>query len=275
MKCSICGKEGHKKNSKEFHLVDISFPTTKPILGDYPDISLMNTTIPEIKNEILEKHASDIKIIQHKSTTDSDPLNRKLAESYLKTLKSKSGNELLEEIFVRASGREPKDPNQKHGADSKDGLVEAKPCKDKYSAHISDDTAMCLKKAQSIPYCVIGVSSKDGSEIRWVIIVSYRIFDNERYKKILLNLNLPDTEWPSILPVDEKARQEILDKLIKEQKQKPKKYIRSNPLPFRCIENLPISEYSIWVNPNILKNPKPNAEEIRIIKLWKMKNAIS
>ena len=230
-------------------------------------------SIPEIKNEILEKHASEIKNIQYMSTTDSNTLTRKLAETYLKNLNSKSGNDILEEIFVRASGREPKDPDQKHGADSKDGLVEAKPCKGKYSAHISDDTAMCLKKAQSIPYCVIGVSSKDGSEIRWVIIVSYRIFDNERYKNIVTKLKLSITEWPSILPVDEKVRQEILDKLVT--KHIPKEYIRNNPLPFRCIENLPISEYSIWINPDILKITKPNAEEIRIIKLWKMKNGIS
>jgi len=205
------------------------------------------------------------RIIQ--ATNSPDPLMKELAATYLEVLGSKAGNDILESMLVWATGREPKSADQKHGADSKDGLVEAKPCKGKYSAHISDDTPMCLSKAQKIPYCILCVTSENGQQIKWAAIVSYRVFDNARYKNICARLELPQAEWPDVLPMDEAARKDILDKLVSAHKSKV--YVRSNPLPLECLDGLPPSEYSVWISDELAKKAKLNKEDTHILKLWK------
>ncbi len=223
--------------------------------------------VPKVCPDVLLAHMSKVKIVKELVEKTQDALVKELAASWLEVLGSKAGNDILESVLVRATGREPKDASQKHGADSKDGLVEAKPCKGAYTAHISDDSAMCLLKSQKIPYCVLGVSSKDGREINWVAIVPYRIFDDSRYRKICSKLGLPENDWPKILPTNEAARNEILEKLVS--MHKPDMYVRSSALPFECLNDLPASEYSVWISDDLLKETKPTQREKQLIKMWK------
>lgn len=232
--------------------------------------------VPKIIPEVLQAHmakAESVKAIV--AASDSLPLFKDLAATYLEVLGSKAGNDILESMLVWATGREPKDAGQKHGADSKDGLVEAKPCKGTYSAHISDDTPNCLLKAQKIPYCILGVTSENGQQIHWAAIVSYRVFDTARYQKILLKLNFPKEEWPEVLPTNADARAEILNKLVAASADIKNKGIRSNPLPIQCLATLPPSEYSVWISDNLAKKAKPTKGEAQIIKMWKAQHELA
>jgi len=184
-----------------------------------------------------------------------DPKVKKLVKCYLDSLASKAGNDILEDLLVRATGRETKKIGQKHGADSEDGLVEAKPCKGKYSGHISDDTPMSLKRHQEIPYCILGVATDDGQKIKWAAIVPYRVFDNARYLGIRNNLGLQGEAWPDKLPEDKVSRDALLDNLVKQHKKKS--YVRANPLPLTCLESLGRDEYSLWVNPEFRDTVEP------------------
>jgi hypothetical protein len=203
--------------------------------------------IPKIHPEIILSHMKEVEDTRTLLNFTNDPLIKKLASNYLSMLASKAGNDILEDMLVRATGRATKEIGQKHGADSADGLVEAKPCKGKYSCHISDDTPMSLKRHQDIPFCVIGVATEDGQKIKWVLIVSYRIFDNSRYLAICKNLGVQGAEWPDSLPEDTLSRNILLDNLVKQHKKKT--YIRSNPLPIACLASLSRDQYSLWVNP--------------------------
>ena len=133
--------------------------------------------IPKIHTEVLISHMKEVEDVKALLNTSSDPLTKRLASNYISTLASKAGNDILEDVLVRATGRETKKTRQKHGADSEDGLVEAKPCKGSYGGHISDDTPMSLKRHQAIPFCILGVATDDGQKIKWALIVSYRVFD--------------------------------------------------------------------------------------------------
>ena len=114
---------------------------------------------------------------------------------------------------------------------------------------------MSLKRHQDIPFCVIGVATDDGQKIKWVVIVSYRIFDNSRYLAICKNLGLQGAEWPDRLPEDKGERNILLDNLVKQHKKKT--YIRSNPLPIGCLSSLAPHEYSLWVNPEFKDTVEP------------------
>jgi hypothetical protein len=186
---------------------------------------------------------------------DPNPLVKELAKDYLDNLASKAGNDILEGLLVRATGRETKKIGQKRGADSEDGQVEAKPCKGKYGGHISDDTPMSLKRHQTIPLCILGVATDDGQKIKWAAIVSYRVFDNSRYLGIRNQLGLQGEAWPDKLPEDKVSRDALLDALVTQHKKKT--YVRSNPLPLACLESLSKDEYSLWVNPEFKDTVEP------------------
>jgi hypothetical protein len=230
--------------------------------------TLTAMSVPKILPEVLQDHMKEVVSIKA-LTAESDPLVKKIASTHLELLGSKAGNDILESVLVRATGREPKDPGQKHGADSKDGDVEAKPCKGTYSAHISDDTPNCLLKAQKIPYCILGVTSENGQQIHWAAIVPYRVFDTARYQKILSKLNFSKEEWPEELPTNADSRTELLNKLVVASADIKNKGIRSNPLPLQCLDTLSPSEYSVWVSDNLVKKVKPTKGEAQIIKMWK------
>ena len=211
--------------------------------------------IPKIHPEIILSHMKEIEDTKTLLNSSPHPLTKKLASNYLSMLASKAGNDILEDMLVRATGRATKEVGQKHGADSADGLVEAKPCKGKYSCHISDDTPMSLQRHQAIPFCIIGIATDDGQKIKWAAIVSYRIFDNSRYLAICKNLGLQGAEWPDRLPEDKGERNILLDNLVKQHKKKT--YIRSNPLPISCLSSLAPHEYSLWVNPEFKDTVEP------------------
>jgi hypothetical protein len=188
-----------------------------------------------------------------------ETMHKYFAQSWLDTLGSKNGNDILEMVLVEATGREAKALTKKHGADSDDGLLESKPLKTKYSAHISDDTPASLLRHQTIPYIIIGEASADGRVIQWAISMSYRAFDNSRYKKMLgllsplehatANDNASAAGFPDELPASADARSAVLERL--KAIWKPKNYIRANPLPIEDIRALHNGEFSLWLNREI------------------------
>jgi hypothetical protein len=184
------------------------------------------------------------------------------AQCFLDTLASKNGNDILEQVLVESTGRTIKSITKKHGADSEDGLLESKPLKCKYSAHISDDTPASLLRHQTIPYIVIGEATPNGQIIKWVLYTSYRIFDQSRFTKIRNMLSSDEqTTIPELLSTTIEERFQTLDSLKK--LWKPKQYIRSNPLPIQDICKLKEGEFTLWVNSEI------NSSEINkdILKL--------
>ena len=185
------------------------------------------------------------------------------AQSFLDTLASKNGNDILEKLLVECTGRKNKSIDQKHGADSEDGLLESKPIKCKYSVHISDDTPSSLFRHHTIPYIVIGESTSNGQIIKWVLYTQYRIFDQSRFTKMRNSLSLEEQSmFPELLPNQIEERHKILSELKKIWK--PKQYIRSNPLPIQDICKLKENEFTLWVNPEL------NSSEINkdILKLY-------
>jgi hypothetical protein len=216
-------------------------------------------SLPKIIPEVFQEHEEKVKRFQELAKHGEGDI-KELAQVYLETLSSPSGNDILEKLLVRATGREPKSNDKKHGADSEDGLVEAKPCKEKYSGHISDDTGMSLQRHQNIPYCILGVTTKDGTSVKWAVSCSYRIFDNSRYKEIVKTLGLTGESWPSDLPTDKTG---LLQKLV--EAHKPKHYVRSCPLPLSCLKTVPISELDIWVHPSLLSKTTSYTSEEKII----------
>jgi hypothetical protein len=196
---------------------------------------------------IFEAFAAQIQRIRAR-LTDPDSDIAFLATSYFDTLASKSGNDILEGVLVRATGRTLKAVYQKHGADSADGELEAKPMKCGYSAHISDDTPASLLRHQQIPWIILGEASPDGTEIKWACLASYRIFDDERFRAF--------TDTP--LPADPAERYASL--LAVKRAWPTKQYIRSNPLSYKTLLGLQPGQYSFWINPDA-----PNTDEIRVM----------
>jgi hypothetical protein len=212
-------------------------------------------SIPTISPDVLMAHMAEVCEYKDMLSSNSDPKVKKLVKCYLDSLASKAGNDTLEDLLVRATGRETKKVGQKHGADSEDGQVEAKPCKGKYAAHISDDTGMSLRRHQKIPFCILGVATDDGQKIKWAIIVSYRVFDNARYLGIRKRLGLHGEAWPDKLPEDKVSRDALLDNLVKHHKENTG--VRSNPLRLACLKSLSKDEYSLWVNPEFRDKVDP------------------
>ena len=211
-----------------------------------------------ILSEVIDKHHHHYTRINEELESCKDPFYQKLMEDALYCLESKSGNDILEKLFVEATGRNVKSSSQKHGADSEDRELEAKPCKAGYSAHISDDTPTILLKHKTIPYLITGEASSKGQVITWMILMSYRKFDDSRYKKLLATL--PEKErnsFPETLPSTNQMCYDTLIRLCKKWKETKAKGIRSNPLAFDVIKKLEPGEYCVWVNQQLIhKIPK-------------------
>ncbi len=179
-----------------------------------------------------------------------------LAKSYLKTLASPNGNDILEEVCVRCTGREPKADAAKHGADSADGELEAKPMKTAYNAHISDDTPASLLRHQTIPYILLAEWTKDGCEPLWALTTSYRVFDNARWRGILATLPAEHRPAAQELPTDLEARRAALEDLvaIRERLVAERgipRYVRANPLPVEALAELEAGQYVLWASDRI------------------------
>jgi hypothetical protein len=175
---------------------------------------------------------------------------RYFAQCFLDTLASKNGNDILEQVLVEFTGRTIKSITKKHGADSEDGLLESKPLKCKYSAHISDDTPASLLRHHTIPYIVIGEATPNGQIMKWVMYTSYRIFDQSRFTKMRTTLLQEEqTTISEILSMNIEERYQTLVELKKIWK--PKHYIRSNALPIQDICKLKEGEFTLWVNSEI------------------------
>jgi hypothetical protein len=178
--------------------------------------------------------------------TDSDPDVAFLAKNYFETLASKSGNDILESLLVRATGREVKSVNQKHGADSADGELEAKPMKCGYSAHISDDTPASLLRHQQIPWIILGEACNDGTELKWACLAPYRIFDEERFQTLVAELPAEKRTEFTTLPSTAVERYATLVAL--KRAWPTKQYVRSSPLSYKTLVGLQPGTYSLWTN---------------------------
>jgi hypothetical protein len=217
-----------------------------------------------IDSTIFDLHHQFVKQCED-AITSSDVSNfqKILAQNYLDSLASKSGNDVLEKLLVEASGRKVKSVGTKHGADSEDGLLEAKPMKTSYNAHISDDTPMSLMRHQEIPLIILGEASSDGKQVLWALLMDYRMFDQDRLNKM---------NYDKTLEIDPILRFLIINDIVK--KHPKKTYIRSNPLPFNVISKLQSGEYSLWVNPNLKKN-KNSPMHTEILKLSSTSSTLS
>lgn len=171
------------------------------------------------------------------------------AQHWLRSLASPSGNDILQEVAVEATGRD--NSKDKLGADSTDGALEAKPFRRNYKAHISDDTPRSLLRHHSIPYIVLLQASPDGQQIQWALLTSYRIFDDARFTKMGGSCHLP---------LDPAERKEALLQL--EAVRGAGVYVRSNPLPLECLETLTPGKYDVWINPELIAFPSTRAWRI-------------
>ena len=198
-------------------------------------------------NRIISHHLRVKDAFRIANSTEYTEEIRYFAQCFLDTLASKNGNDILEQVLVEFTGRTIKSITKKHGADSEDGLLESKPLKCKYSAHISDDTPASLLRHHTIPYIVIGEATPNGQIIKWVLYTSYRIFDQSRFTKMRNTLlSEEQTTIPEVLSMNIEERYQTLEELKKIWK--PKHYIRSNALPIQDICKLKEGEFTLWVN---------------------------
>lgn len=207
--------------------------------------------------------------------SSADPRMGQLTKSYLKMLGSPNGNDILEEVCVRATCREPKADDTKHGADSADGELEAKPMKTTYNAHISDDTPASLLRHQAIPYILLAEWSKDGVDLLWALTTSYRVFDDARYRGILATFPTEYHDATATLPKGLPDRRKVLEDLVTLREKLVKernipRYVRSNPLPVEVLATLQPGQYTVWADPSLEKS-RGKAHKV-IWSLWKAQN---
>lgn len=195
-----------------------------------------------LKPEIFAQHHARV------ATALADTCNY-FAQYWLLSLASPTGNDILQEVAVEATGRV--NSTDKLGADSTDGELEAKPFRRTYTAHISDDTPRSLLRHHAIPYIILMQASPDGRQIQWALLTSYRIFDDARFTKMGGN---------DCLPADLTERKEALLRL--EAARSAGVYVRSNPLPLECLETLGVGKYDVWINPEITTFPNTRAWQI-------------
>lgn len=228
-----------------------------------PILSSETLTTYKFDPSIFEKLSQRVTTAQSHSKDDTlNDDSRFFAQHFLDTLASKSGNDTLERVLIESLGRKVKSVSIKHGADSEDSEVEAKPMKSKYNAHISDDTPAILLKNQQIPFIVIAEATEDGTQILWAILLSYRTFDISRFNSLVKELPEEKRVGFKILPDEHNERYAMLQKLRNIWPKSVK--IRSNPLPFDDMRSLKSSEYSIWVNPALTKNSKEHTFMIEL-----------
>jgi hypothetical protein len=198
-----------------------------------------------IHSSVLELfHTKVAKAVAY-AASHADPFVSEFARDYLESIASKTSNDVHEATLVRATGRTPKSLTIKHGADSEDGELEAKPMKEAYTAHISDDTPASLLRHHTIPEIVLGVVSADGRRWKWVLRTSYRVFDAARFTGLLSNLPAEvKATFPAVLPDVPAERYAVLMRLISVLGKRI--YIRSTPLPIEALKALAAGDYSLW-----------------------------
>jgi hypothetical protein len=231
---------------------------------------MLGTRPLQILTTVFAEHQALVKYCRECRSASDTPQLPTLAAAYLKLLASPNGNDILEEVLVKATGREPKDDAAKHGADSKDGELEAKPMKTAYNAHISDDTPASLLRHQTIPYICLAEWTKDGVELLWTITTSYRIFDAARYRGILATFGADHRLVPE-LPTTLAERRAALEALVVVRERFIKernipRYVRSNPLPVEALAALGPGQYTVWCDPK-LATSRAKAHKI-LWSLW-------
>ena len=178
------------------------------------------------------------------------------ARHFQTLLRSKASNDLLEQIAVESIGGVCS--GKKLGADGffADGMgIEAKPHKGDSSQAkggcINDDSPMKLKRDYyEISTIVFLNAEESGDRVNWQIVVPFRYWTGVRFAKICKRLKL-DWTWPS--DKDEQAK--MLDALVSEHKKET--YVRSNALPLKILEEIPVDEISVWIHPDLPEKKLP------------------
>ena len=191
----------------------------------------------------LERLADDIAWAQANGRGD-------MARYFQTLLRSKASNDLLEQIAVESVGGVCS--GKKLGADGflPNGKgIEAKPHKGASSQAkggcINDDSPMKLKRDyHEISTIVFLNADESGDRVNWQIVVPFRHWTSARFAKICKRLKL-DWVWPS----DETEQVAMLDTLVTEHKKDT--YVRSNPLSLAVLADIPASEISMWIHPDL------------------------
>jgi hypothetical protein len=180
-------------------------------------------------------------------------------------LHSSASNDYYEKLGCEAIGFTWQE--KKHGPD---GIlngqgVEVKPTKggagEGKLGVINDDTPMkLLKDHQNCQWLVALKVSKQEPKILWAVFAPFHYWEAERFKGIVKRLGLTQDStwtWKDEYPTSEEQRTQCLDDLVK--KHKKETYVRSNPLKLETLMNIPRSEFSIWIHPDV---PKKNLPKI-------------
>jgi hypothetical protein len=206
---------------------------------------IINTTILRS----LERLAGDIAWAQANGRAD-------MGRYFQTLLRSKASNDLLEQIAVESIGGVCS--GKKLGADgffANGKGIEAKPHKGKSSQAkggcINDDSPMKLKRDyHEISTIVFLNAEESGDRVNWQVVVPYHYWTGVRFAGICKRLKL-DLTWPS----DKEEQVKMLDHLITEHKKDT--YVRSNPLPLKILEEIPVDEVSMWTHPDLQDKDLP------------------
>lgn len=173
-----------------------------------------------------------------------------MARALQTLLRSKASNDLLEQVAVESIGGVCS--GKKLGADGSfpDGKgIEAKPHKgvstQAKGGCINDDSPMKLKRDyHEISTIVFLNAEESGDRVNWQVVVPFRYWTSARFAKICKRLKL-DWVWPS----DDAEQVAMLDALVVEHKKDT--YVRSNPLSLAVLADIPASEISLWIHPDL------------------------
>jgi len=179
-----------------------------------------------------------------------------LAEALDVLLPSKASNDYLEKLAVESIGATCS--GKKLGADGFlpcGGGVEAKPHKgDSTSGKggcINDDTPMKLKRDfHEIQTIVFLNASDQGDRVNWEVAAPYHHWTGARFLRICKRLDVVRT-WPT-------TREEqiaALDELVTHHKKET--YVRSNDLLLAVLADIPVSEISMWIHPDLPEKDLP------------------
>jgi hypothetical protein len=173
-----------------------------------------------------------------------------LAEAMEVLMPSKASNDYLEKLAVESIGAVCS--GKKLGADgffASGGGVEAKPHKGKSTSSsggcINDDSPMKLKRDfHDIQTIVFLNASDEGDRVNWEVVAPYHYWTGVRFLGICKRLGIVRS-WPS-------AREDqiaALDELVTQHKKDT--YVRSNPLSLSILADIPVSEISMWIHPDL------------------------
>jgi hypothetical protein len=197
----------------------------------------------------LERLADDIAWAQANGRGD-------MARYFQTLLRSKASNDLLEQIAVESVGGVCS--GKKLGADGflpNGNGIEAKPHKGASSQAkggcINDDSPMKLKRDyHEISTIIFLNADESGDRVNWQVVVPFRYWTSARFAKICKRLKL-DWVWPS----DDAEQVAMLDALVVEHKKDT--YVRSNPLSLAVLADIPVSEISLWIHPDLATSGLP------------------